>query len=785
MSGVIGSAIKRREDPALITGKGKYTDDLQLPGMVFATVVRSPHAHARISKIDTSRARAAPGIVAVFTAENLRTGEAGGVIPTAFILPDMKMPVHPILAIDTVRHVGDGVAVIVGEDPYLSRDGAELVEVEWEPLPVVTDAAEAARDGAPQIHPEAPGNICFDWDIGDAEKTEAAFASADEIVVLDTHNNRMLAHPIEPRAAVASYDEHKGELTIWMTSQNPHVQRLLMSLASMGIPEHKIRIIAPEIGGGFGSKIHHYPDEAVAAWCSIQLKRPVKWTSTRSESSLTDAHGRDHTTKAELALDKEGRIQGFRVHTYANLGAYISTLGPLTPTYLYGTLASGQYDMPAIHLRVQGVFTNTAPVDATRGAGRPECTFMVERIMDLAAHQLGLDRIEIRRRNFVSPDDFPYQTQVAFLYDSGDYPAILDKALDKAGYQELLAEQEKRRKNGGKPFGIGICTYLEACGGAPSQVVGSLGLQAGLWESAKVRVHPTGTVTVYTGSTAHGQGHATTFSQIVADKLSIDVDQIEVVRGDTGEVQFGMGTYGSRSGAVGGGAIALTLDKIIAKGRMIAAHLLEAAEDDVTFEDGRYFVRGSPHLSHSFGDVALQAYLAHNLPAGLEPGMEETTFYDPPNFTFPFGAHIAVVEVDPETGAVELVRYIAVDDCGNVINPMIVDGQIHGGIAHGIGQALWEHVLYDEGGQLLSATMMDYAVPRAHNLVSYELDRTVTPSPHNPLGVKGIGEAGAIAAPAAVTNAVMDALEPYGIHHLDMPLTPEKVWRAIHREEVV
>jgi len=409
---------------------------------------------------------------------------------------------------------------------------------------------------------------------------------------------------------------------------------------------------------------------------------------------------------------------------------------------------------------------------------------MVERIMDLAAHQLGLDRIEIRRRNFVSPDDFPYQTQVAFLYDSGDYPAVLDKALDNAGYQELLAEQEQRRHDGGKPLGIGICTYLEACGGAPSQVVGSLGLQAGLWESAKVRVHPTGTVTVFTGSTAQGQGHATTFAQIVADKLSIDVDQIEVVRGDTGEVQFGMGTYGSRSGAVGGGAIALTLDKVIAKGRKIAAHLLEAAEDDVTFEEGRYSVRGSPDQSHSFGDVALQAYLAHNLPAGLEPGMEETTFYDPPNFTFPFGAHIAVVEVDPETGEVRLVRYVAVDDCGNVINPMIVDGQVHGGIAHGVGQALWEHVLYDEGGQLLSATMMDYAVPRAHNLVSYELDRTVTPSPHNPLGVKGIGEAGAIAAPATVTSAVMDALEPYGIHHLDMPLTPEKVWRAIHRGEV-
>ena len=779
--GVFGTSIRRREDPALITGRGKYTDDLKLPGMTHAVIVRSPHAHAKIQSIDTSKAAALKGVVAAYTGRDIEQSEAGGVVPTAWLLPDLKTPAHPILATDTVRYVGDGVAVVVAEDPYTARDAAELVEVEYEPLPAVTDPKKTTEEGAPQIFEEAPKNVAFDWELGDKEKTAAAFAEAAQTVEVRIRNNRMLPFAIEPRSALADYDEKKG-LTLRMTSQNPHVHRLLMSLASINLPEHKIRVIAPEVGGGFGSKIHHYPDEAITAWCAMQVRRPVKWTATRSEASLTDAHGRDHVTQAELAIDADGKLLGLRVHTYAAMGSYLSTFAPCVPTYLHGTLMSGQYDIPAIHVRVIGTFTNTAPVDAVRGAGRPEATFVVERLMDLGAAEAGLDPAEFRRRNFVPPDQFPYQTQVALQYDSGNYEPALDKALEMAGYSEVRAEQEKRRSEGGKLLGIGLSSYIEACGLAPSAVVGSLGAQAGLWESARVRVHPTGTVTVYTGSSAHGQGHETTFAQIVADQLGMDIDDIEVVHGDTEEVQFGMGTYGSRSAAVGGSAIAKSVEKIIAKGVKIAAHLMEASEGDLEFEEGEFRVRGAPGKSTAWGDVALQAYLAHNLPEGLEPGLEETSFYDPANFTFPFGTHIAVVEVDPETGELELLRFLAVDDCGNQINPMIVEGQIHGGISFGIGQALWENAVYDDNGQLVTATLLDYAVPKAHQLVSFELDHTVTPCPHNPLGVKGIGETGTIGATAAVVNAVVDALQPYGVRHLDMPLTPEKIWRAIHGE---
>ena len=782
MARVFGTSIKRREDPDLITGRGKYTDDLTLPNMAHATIVRSPHAHARVGAIDTSKARALPGVLAAYTAADVEASGTPGQIPTVWLHPGIKTPAHPILASEIVRYVGDGVAVVVAEDRYTARDAADLVEVEYESLPAVVNPEKATAGEAPQLFDEAPNNISFEWELGDREKTEQAFSSAAHNVSLRLLNNRMLPHAIEPRCALASWDDLKGELTVWMTSQNPHVHRLLMSLASLGLPEHKIRIIAPEVGGGFGSKIHHYPDEAITAWCSMQLRRPVKWTATRSEANLTDAHGRDHVTEAAMALDDQGRIQGLRVKTYAAMGAYLSTFAPAVPTYLYGTLLSGQYDIPAIHVQVIAAFTTTAPVDAARGAGRPEATFVIERLMDLAASEAGLDPLEIRRRNFVPPDQFPYQTQVALEYDSGDYGKAMDRALEMAGYDELRAEQEKRRSEGGKLLGIGFSSYIEACGLAPSHVVGALGAQAGLWESANVRVHPTGTVTAYTGVSAHGQGHHTTFAQIVADRLGIDVDQVDVIHGDTAEVQFGMGTYGSRSAAVGGSALAVSADKIIAKCKKIAAHLMEAAEEDILFEGGKFFVKGVPDKSQTLGDVVLQAYLAHNLPEGVEPGLEEITFYNPSNFTYPFGTHIAVVEVDPQTGEIELQRYIAVDDCGNAINPMIVDGQIHGGVVHGIGQALWEHVVYDDDGQLLTGTLMDYAMPRAHKLVSLETDRTVTPCPHNPLGVKGVGETGSIGAPAAIVNAVVDALEPYGIKHLDMPLTPEKVWRAIHAQ---
>ena len=779
MARIFGSSIKRREDPSLITGASRYTDDLKLPGMLYAAIVRSPYAHAHIKGIDTSKAAALSGVVGVFTGNDIKDSGTPGVVPVGWLLPDMKIPPHPVLASETVRCVGDGVAVVVAEDRYIARDALDLVEVDYEPLGAVTDPALTVDEGAPQLHEEAPNNIAFDWEIGDRSSTEESFTNAAHTVEVKLRNNRLIPNAIEPRSALASYDRLKSELTIWMTSQNPHIHRLLMSLASLGLPEHKIHVIAPEVGGGFGSKIHHYPDEVITSWCSMQLHRPVKWTATRSEANLTDAHGRDHVTNAKLALDKDGRILGLQATTYANMGAYLSTFAPAVPTYLHATLFSGEYDIPAIHARVVGTFTNTTPVDAVRGAGRPEATYLIERIMDLAAEQTGLDRLELRRRNFISPDAFPYQTQVALQYDSGNYEPALDKALEIVDHDDLISEQERGRKQGDKLLGIGYSTYIEACGLAPSAVVGSLGAQAGQWESAEIRVHPTGSVTVYTGSSAHGQGHATTFSQIAAERLGIDPDDIEIIHGDTREVPFGWGTYGSRSAAVGGSAIALSADKVIDKGRKIAAHLLEASEEDVVYEDGNFSVRGAPDKSQSWSDVTLQAHLAHNLPPGIEPGLSATTFYDPPNFTYPFGTHIAVVEVDKATGQVGLRRYVAVDDVGNVINPMIVDGQIHGGIAHGVAQALWEHAIYDENGQLVTGELLDYAVPKAHMLISYELDRTVTPCPHNPLGVKGVGETGTIASPAAIVNAVLDALKPFGIRHLDMPLTAEKVWRAI------
>ena len=778
--GMIGQAVRRREDPALVTGKGKYTDDLVLPGMTHAVIVRSPFAHAGIDGIDTAAAKAADGVVAVYTGQDIVDSGVGGVVPVGWLLPDLKTPAHPILATDTVRHAGDGVAVVVAETKEQARDAADLVEVDYDFRDAVTDVLAAVEDGAPQVHTDAPGNLAFDWNLGDADATAAAFEGAAHTASVDLRNSRLIPHAVEPRACLASVDPASGEVTLRMTSQNPHVHRLLLSMASINVPEHKLRIIAPEVGGGFGSKIHVYPDEAITAWCAMQLERPVKWVATRSETNLTDAHGRDHFSRCEIALDEDHKIVGVRVETHANLGAYLSTFAPAVPTYLYGTLLSGQYDIPAIHVRTVGVFTHTTPVDAYRGAGRPEATFCIERLLDVAARAVGRDPGELRRHNFIAPDAFPYQTQVALAYDSGNYEGAYVKALEMAGYDALRAEQRRRREAGDrKQLGIGFSCFIEACGIAPSAVVGSLGAQAGLWESAKVRVHPTGSVTVYTGSSAHGQGHETTFAQIVADKLGVDMEAVEIVHGDTGQVQFGMGTYGSRSAAVGGSALSNGLDKVVAKAKTIAAHLLEASAEDVVFEDSSFHVEGVPAKSVAWGDVVLNAYLAHNMPEGVEPGLEETAFYDPANFTYPFGTHLAIVEIDTDTGVVDLVRYIAVDDVGNEINPMIVAGQVHGGLAQGIGQALWEHAVYDDSGQLVSGTMLDYALPRAHKLPSFEVGRTVTPCPHNPLGVKGVGEAGTIASPAAVTNAVLDALEPYGVEHLDMPLTSEKVWRAM------
>ncbi len=771
---LFGSSIKRREDPRLITGKGNFVDDVNLAGTTYAAFVRSPHAHAKIKRINTARAKAAPGVVAVLTGEDVKTGG----LPCGWLLPGIKLPPRPPLAGGKVRYVGEPVAVVIAENAYLAKDGAELVEVEYEPLPAVVDCQKAHDKTAPQLHDEAPANECFDWSIGDREKTDAAFKSAATVVSQRFINQRLIPNAIEPRACLASYAPATCDLTLWVTSQNPHVHRLLMAAFVLGIPEHKMRVISPDVGGGFGSKIFVYNEEVVVAFASKLLGRPVKWTAERRESFVNDAHGRDHATEAEMAFDTSGEITGLRVKTHAGLGAYLSTFAPLIPSFLYGPLLSGVYAIPTIFCQVWGTFTNTTPVDAYRGAGRPEATYLLERLIDLAAAKLKMDPADLRRNNFIPADKFPYQTPVAFVYDSGNYAPALDRALEMAGYRKLREEQEKGRRDG-QYIGIGISTYIEACGPAPSQVAGSLGAQAGLWESASVRVHPTGSVTVFTGSHSHGQGHETTFAQLVADELGIPIEQVEIVHGDTAAIPFGMGTYGSRSTAVGGSAIYVSLQKLKDKGRKIAAHLLEAAEADMVFEGGKFFVKGSPDRSKAWGEVALMAYLAHNLPAGMEPGLETTSFYDPSNFTFPFGAHVAVVEVEPETGVVRLLRYVAVDDVGKVINPMIVDGMVHGGVAQGIGQALWEEARYDESGQLLTNTMMEYALPRADRLLMYETDRTVTPSPVNPLGVKGAGETGTIASTPAVANAVMDALSPFGIKHLDIALTPEKIWKAV------
>jgi carbon-monoxide dehydrogenase large subunit len=773
---LLGASIKRREDPRFITGKGNYTDDLKLAGMTHAVFVRSPHANAKIRKIDTTKAAKMPGVVAIFTGKDLAGVNS---LPCGWLLPELKIPPHMPLAIDAARYVGDPVAIVIAESQSAASDGAEAVEVDWEVLPSVTSTEKAAAKGSPQIHEVAPGNVAFAWQIGDAAATDAAFKSAAITVKKRIVNQRLVANPMEPRACVARYDEATGDWTLWVTSQNPHVHRLLMTAFVLGIPEHKVRVIAPDVGGGFGSKIFLYNEETVCTWATKQVKRPIRWTSSRREAFQTDAHGRDHVTDAEVALAKDGKFLGLRVKTTANLGSYLSTFAPAVPTYLYATLLNGVYEWPAIHAQVTGVFTNTTPVDAYRGAGRPEACYLLERMVDAAAAALKMDPAEIRRKNFIPKFDNGYQTKVALQYDSGNYGAAFDRLLGMLDYKKFRAEQADARGKG-RLLGIGFSTYIEACSIAPSKVVGSLGAQAGLWESGKVQVHPTGKVSVFTGSHSHGQGHETTMAQIVADHLGIPMDDVEIVHGDTGRVPFGMGTYGSRSASVGGTAIVMSLNKIKEKGKKIAAHLLEANPKDMDYVGGQFVVKGAPQKAIPFGQVALTAYVPHNYPEGVEPGLEETSFYDPANFCFPFGAHACVVEVDPDTGHVKILRYLAVDDVGNVINPMIVDGMVHGGIAQGVAQALWEEAVYDaDSGQLVSGSMMDYALPKADMLPFYETDRTETPTPVNPLGVKGAGETGTIASTPAVVNAVVDALSALGVDHIDaMPLTPERVWKT-------
>jgi carbon-monoxide dehydrogenase large subunit len=781
---LFGKSVKRREDPRFITGRGKYVDDLKLPGMTYAAFVRSPHAHARIKSIDVAAAKAHPGVIAVFTGKDM-TGvnslPCGWDLRKAKNIPgvvqDLVMPPHMPLTSDVARHVGDPVAVVIADTQAAAADAAEKVSVAWEPLPAVTATEKATAPGTVQVHADAPGNVAFKWALGDGAATDAAFKTAAVTVKKRIVNQRLVANAMEPRACVARFDEATDELTLWVTSQNPHVHRLLMCAFVLGIPEHKVRVIAPDVGGGFGSKIFLYNEEVVCSWAARQVKRPIRWTSSRREAYMTDAHGRDHVTDAELALSSDGKILGLRVKTTANLGAYLSTFAPAVPTFLYGTLLNGVYGMGAIHVEVTGVFTNTTAVDAYRGAGRPEACYVVERMVDAGAAALKMDPAELRKKNFIPKFSGAFQTHVAVVYDSGNYAGALDKLLSVFDYKKFRTEQEAARK-AGRLLGVGFSTYIEACSIAPSKVVGALGAGAGLYESGKVRVHPTGMVTVYTGSHAHGQGHETTFAQLVADELQIPIEQVEIVHGDTGSVPFGMGTYGSRSASVGGTAIHMSLDKIKEKGKKIAAHLLEASPKDVEYVNGQFQVMGVPSKAIPFGTVALTAYVPHNYPEGLEPGLEETSFYDPSNFCFPFGAHACVVEIERETGQVKILRYVAVDDVGNVINPMIVDGMVHGGIAQGVGQALWEGAVYDDrSGQLVTGTMMDYAMPKADMLPFYETDRTVTPTPVNPLGITGAGETGTIAATPAVVNAVVDALSPLGVDHIEtMPLTAARVW---------
>ena len=784
---MMGAAIKRKEDPRLITGEAKYLDDVQLTGMVYAAILRSPYAHAKIKRINTTKAAKQPGVVAVYTGEDFKDLPA---LPCAWqaeagrIKNNVNTP--RVLEIDRVTHTGAGVAVVVADDRYAAEDALAMIEVDYEPLPVIVDAEKATLAGAPQIHENAPNNICFDWAIGDKDATDTALRSSEVVVKQRLINQRLIPNVMEVRGCIAQYLPASEEYTVWMTSQDPHIMRLLMTAFVFGIPETKVRVIAPQVGGGFGTKIFLYPEYCLMAALAKKTGRPVKWSETRRENYLATTHGRDHITDIEVGAKRDGTITALKVKTYANLGGVLSTIAPGIPTTLYGRMLSGAYKTPHIYCNVLGTYTNTAMVDAYRGAGRPEATYVVERTIDLLARELNMDPVEVRRKNFIQPNDFPYAPAENILaglkYDSGDYDKALNKALEMVGYESFRRKQKEARKQG-RYLGIGFSTYVEICGAAPSSWIGvgptGQGWGAAMWESANIRVHLTGKVILTIGTQPQGQGHETTMAQIVSEELGIPMEDIIVQLGDTLGTPFGYGTYASRSAAVGGMAVYNSAQKIKEKAKRLAAHLLEASPDDMTFEGGRAFVKGSPDKGKTIQELAGAAALAYSLPAGMEPFLDDVTYYDPPECTYPFGTHVCVVEVDQDTGQTKILRYLAVDDVGKRINPLIVDGQIHGGVAQGVAQALWEGAVYDENGQLLSGSMMDYAVPKASFLPNIELGSTETPSPTNPMGVKGVGETGTIASTPAVVNAVMDALSPFGIKHLDMPLTPEKVWRAI------
>jgi len=783
-SSLIGSRVERKEDKKFLTGKGRYTADINLANQTYAYFVRSPHARATISKVDISKASNAPGVVKILTGDDLAKDKIGGLIAGWKIVSqdgtDMKCPPHPPLANNTVNFVGDHVAIVIAETLDQAKDAAEKVRVDYKVLKAVVNTGDAMN--SKPIHDGIDKNLCYDFLLGDKGKTDEAFSKADKVVKLDLVNNRLIPNAMEPRAAIGDYNPSSEELTLYTASQNPHLSRLILSAFNAVHPEHKFRVVAPDVGGGFGSKINAYAEDVVVAWASKKIERPVKWVAERTESFLSDNHGRDHLTHVELALKNDGKITGIKVETIANLGAYALVFATVTPTYLYAPLLLGVYDIPAACCNVKTVYTNTAPTDAYRGAGRPEATYVVERIVTEAAKEIGMDQAEFRKKNFINK--FPHQQCLIHNIDSGDYNAHLDKALELSDYKNF----ENRRSQSsakGKLRGIGFSTYLEACGIAPSAVVMSIGAGVGLWESAEIRFNATGNVSVFTGAHSHGQGHDTTFAQIVSEKLGVPIENIDIIHGDTDKGPFGMGTYGSRSLAVGGTAIVKACDKIIEKGRKVAAKMLEAKPEEVEFKDGEFIVKNS-NKKKTIGEIAFACYLPGTygdikspLPEGVEPGLVETSFFDPSNFSFPSGTHICEVEVDQDTGETKVVKYTVVDDFGTIINPMIVEGQVHGGVAQGIGQALYENTHYDKSGQLTTASYMDYTMPRADNFPEFKLGFTSTPATSNPLGAKGCGEAGTIAAPAAVMNAVIDAIDT----DISMPATSEKVCNVLKKNK--
>ena len=781
-SSSIGSRVERKEDKKFLTGRGRYTADINFANQTYAYFVRSPHARAAISKVDISKASKAPGVVKILTGADLAKDKIGGLIAGWKIVSqdgsDMKVPPHPPLANNTVNYVGDHVAVVIAETLNQAKNAADLVRVDYKTLKAVVKTGDAMN--SKPIHAGIDKNLCFDFGLGDKAKTDEAISKADKVIKIDLENNRLIPNAMEPRASIGNYNPSSEDLTLYTTNQNPHLTRLVLSAFCAIQPEHKFRVVAPDVGGGFGSKIYPYAEDAVIAWAAKKIERPVKWVAERTESFLSDCHGRDHITHAELAVSNEGKILALKVETIANLGAYASLFATVTPTYLYAPLILGLYNIPVAFCNVKAVYTNTAPVDAYRGAGRPEATYTIERLIEKTAIEMGIDKAEFRSKNFINK--FPHQQCLVHNIDSGDYSAHLNKALELSDYKNFKnrrAESEKK----GKLRGIGFSTYLEACGIAPSAVVMSIGAGVGLWESAEIRFNATGNVSVFTGTHSHGQGHDTTFAQIVSDKLGVPLENIDLVHGDTDKGPFGMGTYGSRSLAVGGTAITKACDKIVEKGKKVAAHMLESKPEEIDFKDGEFVVKNS-NKKKTIGEIAFACYLPGQygeikspLPAGVEPGLKETAFYDPVNFSFPAGTHICEVEVDKNTGETKVVAYTAVDDFGTVINPMIVEGQVHGGVAQGIGQALYENAHYDESGQLITASYMDYTMPRADNFPEIKVGFTSTPATSNPLGAKGCGEAGAIAAPPAVMNAVVDAIGT----DISMPATSEKVCNVLQK----